>query len=328
VDVTLPKSGLWNFAAFFVYQNGADLREGSGGDYVTVLTGGVPPNSPPLFDFNVTTKSFMEYPLPDDQLFDTPIDIRTNLNPMGYTVTMTIGTGNSTSAPDNITAGCQPVFFSILDKNGLPIKNMVPFLDAPAHIVFAAQYDTIYHVHAMYLESYLNFNRDVLGMLKQMNLTTQQMKNLPFSSMLIIMMGAQMIGVNNDGTFNCLNDEAVAMRNMGMDFNTFYGNNPFGSNLITLFDFPQQGSWRVFVSFAVLEGNSTFLVSADFALEVPNPPKFTYVIPTPPTRTATVASSAKLSTVAGSSVPQPSGGSRLDTILAFAIAALVLALFQ
>jgi hypothetical protein len=289
-DVNVQKTANYFVAYSFAYKNGDDLRSGSGSTMFR-CSGGVP-QEPFVQNYSATVKTFRSYPLPANQRFDGAIDVGNNTDPLGYTVEMIIG--NNTD-PSNVTAGCQPVRFKVRDDKGNPAINLVPFLKAAAHISFVAQFDTLYHGHAMFLRSSQDFWLDVVQMIREMNMTLESMHGQPSSSMMDIMMGGTMIGIDtHTGELNCLTDSAVVMDKMGMDPNEFGFRSPFGNDLITIFDFPQKAKWRIFVSFAYLnvDDNSVHLIVADFDANVPRAPDFTYAFPTKPVRSASKASAS------------------------------------
>jgi len=266
VDAFLPTSGVWNIASEFVFQNGTDLREGSGQDYF-VVKGGMPSAYPEVWDYSVT-KNFKSYPLPPNQVFNSPIEVNDNTDPNGYEVTMTIGNGVNLT---DVSIQCQPIFFHVKYNNGSDAMNLVPYLDAAAHITFGAYEDTIYHGHAIPLMPGQDWN-DIVDMIKNMPMNS----TMGDTMMDITMINAMMIGVNTSG-YNCLVDEARVMTMMGMNLNLFYGTSPFGPTIVSLFDFPNTGYWRVFAYFAVSnEHNATELIVATFDVEVPPPPVNTY----------------------------------------------------
>jgi len=227
------------------------------------VQGGNPPSSPILWDYS-TVKSVKGYPLTPSQIFNNYVDVRTNSDPNGYTVSMTIGNG---VPPTNTTTGCIPIFFNIKDKNGNDLLSMVPFLDSAAHIILFAEDDAIYHSHATWLLPGMSFS-NIVSMLKN---TTVDV-SLNDTNSFLALMDALMIGVNPNGTYNCILDEAKQMAAMKMDMNTFYGPVPFGPNLVSLFDWINIGNWRIWVYFAVNTGNGTDLVVADFAAITPGIP--------------------------------------------------------
>jgi len=274
VDVELPDSGVWYFSATFVYQNGSDMREGMGNDYMQV-NGYLPASDPILWDYS-TTKKFRGYPLPANQIHNTYVDVRDNQDPNGYEVSIVINQGVD---PRNLTINCTSVLFSIKDKSGNPATTLVPYLDAAAHVSFVAEQDAIYHGHAMFSPDPFSVIIGMLEMSPAMNMNASMISLN--NTMAIEMMNAMMIGLDPNGTFNCLSDEAKTMAAMDMNMNEFYGPPTYGPNLATIFDFPNYGNWRIWLFFAIINGNGTDLVVADFAAYTNNP------YPPPPVQTPT-----------------------------------------
>eukprot|EP01118_Nematostelium_gracile_P001935 TRINITY_DN1199_c0_g1_i1.p1 TRINITY_DN1199_c0_g1~~TRINITY_DN1199_c0_g1_i1.p1 ORF type:complete len:346 (+),score=80.39 TRINITY_DN1199_c0_g1_i1:253-1290(+) len=288
-DVKVEKSGYHFVSYSFVYKNGDDLRSGSGSTSFQCRDG--VPDDRLTQNFTATSKKFRSYPLNAAQRFDDPIYAWNNTDPAGFTVEMTIG---NNTYPGNITAGCQQIRFSVKDEEGNPAINLIPFLNASAHISFVAQYDTLYHGHAMHIPKRYEFWTDVVQMVRDMNMSLESMEGQPNSLMMETMMGAVMIGIDtHTGQLNCISDGAVVMEKMGMDLSEFGFHSPFGNDLVTIFDFPQKGNWRIFVSFAYINitDDSTHLIVADFDARVPLAPTFTNPVPQKPSRSAVSSTS-------------------------------------
>eukprot|EP00026_Physarum_polycephalum_P010887 Phypoly_transcript_11072.p1 GENE.Phypoly_transcript_11072~~Phypoly_transcript_11072.p1 ORF type:complete len:398 (+),score=79.81 Phypoly_transcript_11072:2-1195(+) len=264
VTVSFPTKGKWYIATSFMVNISGVMREGSAQYEFFVEDFGV--IFYPTYDF-YTNNTFRSYPLPESQIFLQEINTTTNIQKVGgYTVEVTFSPNTTHIQP----YFCQPFYVTVKDPNGQPVTNFVPFLDAPMHIIFVAEQDTVYHGHGMDLPSIAPDLESVKTYAKMVGMPGMDDMTVEQNA---VMMNAMMTGINNQGVLNCTADLGAVMQKAGMDpwmpmLPT--SNYTFGPKFMSIFDFPNPGNWKMFMYFRIQEGNETVLIVPHFSLNSDN----------------------------------------------------------
>jgi len=290
VKLTFPYAGYWTTAVDFMFMNSSGLmREGLAmGEIEAVGTPPMQDLSSVQWDYNIT-RSFRNYSIGPSEVFDYPIFTQNNTMPEGYIISFTIGTETiDTGGNINITGNiCVPVYVNVLDPEG-HAATLVPFLAAAIHFTMGSPDDAAYHAHGMYLPEGMTVTDVADVVINQNNMTWATENGYSAEQMTNITYIAMMTGFTTNGSLNCLVDGGQVMNEIPSMTAAFYGPPTFGPTVFGLFDFPLNGTWRIFAWLQVRIGETDTLLIPDFAVNA-------YVPPAPPPPTSSTSSTHSMS---------------------------------
>jgi len=272
-QTTFPKGGQYYIAASFMFSSdGINFREGFG---QTLLTVGGTPAMETNVTWNYTNAgSFAKYPIVGG-VYDEWVDSATNFESNGVMtnfivvnsdLSMSMMSNNMMNINNpmpggmniNITAGrCSPFFFNFYTAPNVsaPLK---PFLGAPVHFTLISEDDAIYHAHGTYLPAGISYYQMLMSVMNMStSIMTGDMNMMMTDPMYNLSMNAMMMGVEMNGTLNCLQDMGSLMNMAGMNMSEYYGPDTFGPTVVGIFEWPNLGNWRIWAYTGIDNGDGT-----------------------------------------------------------------------
>jgi len=280
IKASFPRNGIYSVAASFLFMDSrlGITREGFSQTAFTVT--GMPAfNANATFNYE-TMNRFSTYPINDSDIFDSWIDVKTNEDDTnGFYGKLIVG-GGSADPSSGITGvnatlnyvrinTCTYFYVTIYsNESSTTPAYMIPYLAAPVHFTVVNYDGGVYHAHGTFMPAGYDFQM-VQAAMANSSMSDLMMMN-PDSMMYNLTMNAAMIGVEFNGTVDCLSDEGTVVDEMGgmMDMSIYYGPIPFGT-VAGIFDFPVAGHWRIFAYMKLrLPSGEERLIVPHFAIDV------------------------------------------------------------